>query len=165
MSYNFLFFFTILLLLISYRRLFGTSLIPLHSPAVHHYNTFQGFFFHSSHTEAEVYITYSIKELRGAPIKSFTVSSSPQEADDMARRRGGNLDTLSYLSPSRFFFFSPSPSSLMPVKTVHPGEMGVYVFTSSAKRRKKRRGREKKKREENLRGGARWGGLTRRRVV
>lgn len=25
----------------------------------------------------------------------------------------------------------------MPVKTVHPGEMGVYVFTSSAKKEKR----------------------------
>lgn len=50
--------------------------------------------------EVEVFITSSIKEMRGAPIKSFTVSSSPQEADDMAR---GDLDTLSNLSVSRFF--------------------------------------------------------------
>lgn len=74
--------------------------VSLPCPALDYCNSSR---FLSIHTqrEVEVYITYSIKESGGVPIKSFTVSSSPQEANDMAR---GDLDTLSYLSLSCFFF-------------------------------------------------------------
>lgn len=79
-----------------YHALCDITLIPTHSPALQPFQVS----FHTTRTEVEGYVTYSIKELRRAPIKSFTVSSSPQEADDMAR---GDLDTLSYLSLSCFF--------------------------------------------------------------
>lgn len=137
-----MFFSTIFLLLISYRRLFGTGLIPLNSPAVHYCNTFQGFFSHTTYTEAEVYITYSIKELRGAPIKSFTVSSSPQEADDMAR--GGSRHSLISITEPLFFF--PQPFFSNACEDSSPWGNGCLRFhLFRQEKKKKRRGRKKKK--------------------
>lgn len=70
----------------------------------------------------------------------------------MARRRGGgDLDTLSYLSPSRFFFF-PQPFFSNASEDSSPWGNGCLRFHLFRQEKKKKKGEGKEKKRGKLAG-------------